>query len=149
MPTPTTFPFTRGQNVTLRCYQGNSPIYLATKNFKVEENATETADPVNGELRDRLDKVANHYSFSGEVYVADAILMDTIIAAQDADDAQGLPLNQGAAVFIKHRNGTQSAYAMAEAKFGPFDFNPGERSAATMITFKGRFRFWTKLPSFG
>lgn len=145
--TPSSIPFVRGQNVTLRLFQGGVPVYVSTKNFKVEENATEANDPVNGEIRDRLDKVTNFYSFSCEVYENDTALMDAYIAAQEANDAQGLPLSQSAAVQKKMRDGTRKAYAMQEACFGPWDYAPGERSATAMHTLKGRFRFWKALPS--
>lgn len=145
--TPSSIPFVRGQNVTIRLFQGGSPVYITTKNFKVEENATEANDPVNGEIRDRLDKVTNYYSFSCDVYENDTVLMDAYMEAQEAEDAQGLPLSQSAAVQKKMRDGTRVAYAMQEAKFGPWDYAPGERTATSMTTIKGRFRFWKRLPS--
>jgi len=140
-------PFTRGQNVTLRLFQDGRPVYVLTKNFKIEESATEISDPVNGEIRDRLDKVTNSYSFSCEIYENDTVFMDAYMAAQEANDAQGLPLSQSAAVQKKMRDGTRVAYAMQEAVFGPWDYAPGERSAATMTNLKGKFRFFKRLPS--
>jgi len=145
--TPSSIPFTRGQNVPLRLFQDGKPIYVSTKNFKVEENATEAADPVNGEIRDRLDKVTNYYSFSCEIYENDTAIMDAYMDAQDANDAQGLPLSQSAAVQKKMRDGTRKAYAMQECCFGPWDYAPGERSATSMTNLKGRFRWWKSLPS--
>ncbi len=145
--TPSNIPFTRGQNVTLRLFQNGSPVYITTKNFKVEENATEAADPVNGEIRSRLAKVTDYYSFSCEIYENDKVFMDAYIAAQEAEDAQGLSLPQAASVQKKMRDGTRVAYAMQEACFGPWDYAPGEKSSASMHSLKGRFRFWKQLPS--
>lgn len=147
MPTPTSIPFTRGLNVVLKLYQNGKPIYIKTKNFKVEVNATEVSDPVNGEDRDRLDLVVNSYSFSCEIYENDKEFMDSYLASQAADDEQGLPLAQSAAVQKKMRDGTRVAYSMLEAKFGPWDYAPGERANAAMHNLKGRFRYWKQVPS--
>lgn len=140
-------PFTRGQNVILRLYQDGKSVYIAAKNWKVEENATEAADGVNGEIRDRLDKVTNYYTATVDIYQADAELMNAIIDAQDADDAQGLPLKQTAAVLKSHRDGTKSAYLMQEAKFGPWTDDAPGRAENIMLNLKLRFRFWKKVPS--
>lgn len=140
-------PFTRGQNVTLKFYQDGKPIIIQAKNWKVEENATEAADGVNGEIRDRLDKVTNYYTATADLYQADSSVMQSILAAQDADDAQGLPLKQTAAVMKAHRDGTRSAYMMQECKFGPWTDDAPGRSDTIMISFKLRFRFWKKIPT--
>ncbi len=135
-------PFTRGQNCILRLVQDNEPVIIAAKSWSVEENANEANDGVNGELRDRLDKIINFYSGTVEIYQSDRDVMDKIIAAQSADDAQGLPLDQYAVIQKRHRDGTKVAYLMEEAVFGPFTDNASGRAENVMLTLKFRFRFW-------
>jgi hypothetical protein len=140
-------PFIRGQNVKLRVYQQGVPIYVPAKNWKVSENATENADGVNGEYRDRLDKVTNYYDVSFDVYAEDEDLMNAIMAAQDVDDAAGLPLKQTLAVQMEKRNGTRVAYVCMEAKLGPWGMDMTTRQEAIMYPMKARFRWWKPVPT--
>lgn len=135
-------PFFRGQNVVIRLYQQNKPVYLAAKNWDVEENATEIADGVNGEHRDRLDKVTNYFQGSVDIFQTDQEQMKAYIAAQDADDANQLPLKQTMAVQITHRDGTRAAYLMQGVKLGPFKTGMTSRQDAIMLNLKFRFQFW-------
>lgn len=84
-------PFTRGQNAVLKLFQNNKPIYFACKVWDVEENATEIADGVGGENRDRLDKVINYFTMSVDIYHADEAAIQAYMDAQDADDGGILP----------------------------------------------------------
>lgn len=140
-------PFFRGQNVVLKFYQDNKPVYLAAKNWDVEENATEAADGVNGEYRDRLDKVTNYYTASVDVFQTDQEVLQAYMAAQDADDNNQLPLKQTCAIQINHRDGTRAAYLLTECKVGPFKETNGSRSDAVMLNLKIRFRFFKPVPS--
>lgn len=140
-------PFFRGKDVVLKLYQDGKPVYIAAKNWDVEENATEVAEGVNGEDRDRLDKVTNYYSASVDIYQADQTFMDAYIAAQAKDDASVLPLKQSAAIMIKHRDGTRAAYLLQEAKFGPTKTTQSGRADAVMLNVKVRFRYYRKVPT--
>src|SRR5688572_17462781 len=112
-------PFFRGQNVVLKLYQNNKPVYLQAKNWEVEENATEIADGVNGENRDRLDKVTNYYSATVDVFQTDQEVVEAYMEAQSADDNNLLPLKQTAAVQITQRDGVRAAYVLQNVKAGP------------------------------
>lgn len=144
---PSNIPFFRGRNVKLKMYQDGKPVYLAAKNWDVEENATEIAEGVNGEERDRLDKVTNYFSCSVDIYQADQELMNSIIAAQDQDDLETLPLDQRCAVLINQRDGTSAAYGLMECKFGPFKMTQSGRGDAVMLNLKIRARYYKKVPS--
>ena len=141
-------PFFRGQNVRLKFYQSGAPVYLAAKNWSVEENAAEIADGVNGEDRDRLDKVTNFYSASVDVFQTDQEVMQAIIDAQTTDDVAGLPLKQTASIQIRHRDGTKAAYLLKEVKAGPFTTAMTSRQDAVMVTLKLRFRYFAPVQSF-
>jgi hypothetical protein len=140
-------PFFRGKDVTLRIYQDGKPVYIPAKNWKVTEEAHEAADGVNGEDRDRLDKVTNYYSATVDIFQNDQELMTALIAAQDEDDASNLPLSQAAAIQIRQRDGRRAVYLLEEAKFGPWDMNQGGRAEAVMLTLKLRFRYYKPAPS--
>ena len=75
-------PFIRGENAVLRVYQQRgaavSPIYIPIKNWKINENATEVVEGVQGENRDRLDKVTNYYDITFDAYLQDIELWTAI-----------------------------------------------------------------------
>jgi hypothetical protein len=140
-------PFFRGQNCVLKAYQNGKPVTLLAKVWDVDENATEIAEGVNGEHRDRLDKVTNYYSTSVDMYQTDQEVMQAIMDAQDVDDANGLPLKQTCAIQINHRDGTKAAYILQECKFGPFKESQGGRADAVMLNLKIRFRYFKPVPT--
>lgn len=143
--------FFRGENVQLRFYQQKGaalrPVYLAAKTWKVGENATEINDGVNGEDRDRLDKVTNFYEISFDIFQGDVDFMDAYMEAQAADDNNEFPLKQSFAVLIKTARGN-FAYQCQEAKVGPWDQNNSSRQDAVMLSLKARCRYYKKLKSF-
>src|SRR5687767_11322537 len=112
----TNIPFFRGQNVTLRVFQNNKPVYVAAKTWDVEENAAEIADGVNGEDRDRLDKVTNYYSLTVDIFQTDQEVVQAYLDALARDDSAQLPMKQTLGISIKHRDGTRAAYVLQEAK---------------------------------
>lgn len=135
-------PFFRGKDVALKLYQDGKTIVIQAKNFNVEENAVEAADPVCGEDRDRLDKVTNFFSGSVDIYQSDVSVLNKIIDAQKPDDAAALPLNQSGAVYVKMRDGTRAVFLMKQMKLGPFGFNIAGRTDDAMVNLKFRFRYW-------
>ncbi len=138
----TNIPFIRGRDVLMKVYQDGAPVLIEAKNFDLEENATENADGVNGEDRDRLDKVTNFYSGSIDIYQSDQHVMDMIMAAQVQDDAAGLPLEQFATFRFNNRDGTRTTYILQECKFGPFKDNASGRGDTVMLNLKIRGRYW-------
>lgn len=137
--------FFKGENVALKMYQSGKPVTVLGKNFDIEESATEMNDGVNGENRDRLDKVTNYYNISVDLYQNDQEQMEAIIAAQDVDDAAGFALPQSCAVQIQQRDGTRAAYLLQECKFGPFKWASGGRDENTMLNLKIRARYVKKV----
>lgn len=143
-------PFVRGENAVLTFYQQSGAalkkVNIACKNWKVSENATEIAEGVNGENRDRLDKVINYYECTFDIYQPDVEFMTAYIAAQDNDDANGFPLKQTFAVMLKTPRGNY-AYSCQEGKVGPCDTNLSSRSDAVMVSVKARFRYYKQIPA--
>lgn len=134
-------PFVRGRDVLLKIYQDSKPVLIDCKNFDLEENATETNDGVCGEDRDRLDKVTNFYSGTFDIYQVDQHVMQSIMDAQDQDDAAGIPLNQSASFRINNRDGTRTTYLLQEVKIGPFKNAAGGRGELLMLNLKIRGRY--------
>ncbi len=140
--------FYRGENVVFKFYQNGRPVFIAAKNWSVDQNATEVADGVGGENRDRLDIVTNYFSASCDVFQNDQALMQAILDSQTAHDAAGLPLKQSAAIQIRHRNGTKATYLLKEVCAGPWGQNMSSRSEAVMLNLKMRFTKFEPVQSF-
>jgi len=131
--------FFRGEDVTLKIYQDGAPVYIAAKNWTVDQQATEIQEGVNGEQRDRLDLVTNYYSGSVDIYQADQVLMRAMMDAQQTDDAAATPLEQRASVRIRQRDGTRAAYKLSNCRFGPWTMAQSGRADPVMLTMKFRF----------
>lgn len=146
-----TDPFIRGENVQLRFYQQKGgalkPVYIAAKNWKVSENATEVNDGVNGEDRDRLDKVTNYYEITFDIFLPDMEFLDAYMEAQAAMDNNEFPLKQSFAVLIKTPRGNY-AYQCQEAMVGPWDKSMSSRSDGVMQSLKARCRYYKPLKTF-
>ncbi len=138
----TNIPFIRGRDVKMKLYQDSKPVLIDAKNFDLEENATENADGVNGEDRDRLDKVTNYYTGTVDIYQSDQHVMQMIMDAQVQDDAAGLPLTQFATIIFNNRDGTRTTYLLKECKFGPFKDTAAGRGDTAMLNLKIRGRYW-------
>lgn len=143
-------PHIRGENVSLKFYQQKNgsikPVYIAAKNWKVTENATEVAEGVNGENRDRLDKVTNYYDCTFDIFLPDMEFMTAYIEAQNAFDNVELPLKQTFAVLIKTEKGNY-AYLCQEAVVGPIDLSMSGRADPVMVNVKARFRYYKAAPA--
>lgn len=140
--------FFRGENVTLKLYLRGKPVLLLSKNWNVNQNATEISEGVGGENRDRLDIVTNSFGGSVDVYQSDQEVMDALIDDQTVRDASGLPLSWNGAVQIRHRNGTKANYLLQEVCVGPWGETMSGRPDAVMLNLKFRFTKWKKVQSF-
>lgn len=140
--------FFRGQNVTFKFYQNGKNVYIAAKNWNVNQNGTEINDGVNGEQRDRLDFITNSFSASVDMYQSDQEFMQALMDAQSANDAQGLPLKQTAAIQIRHRDGTKATYLLKECCVGPWGTTMSGRTEAVMMNIKLRFAEYSPVQSF-
>lgn len=146
-----TDPHIRGEDATLRFYQQKGtalkPVYIAAKNFKVTENASEIREGVQGERRDRLDKVTNFYEITFDIFLPDLEFLTSYIEAQDALDAgTQFPLKQSFAVLLKTPRGN-FAYNCQEAIVGPIDLSMTGRSDPLMINVKAACRWVKQIPS--
>lgn len=142
-------PFIRGQNTVLGFLQqagtAIKKVNVASKSWKLSENALEAADGVGGEIRDRLAKVTNYYEGSSDIYMPDMEVMDAYLLSQEADDNNEFPLKQAMSVTFKTPRGNL-VYSGQEVVIGPWDFSMSGRADVVMQTLKFRFRFWKKLP---
>lgn len=143
-------PFFRGEDVLLKLYQQSGAaikaVYLAAKNWKVNENATETNEGVQGENRDRLDKVTNFYDVNFDIYQSDVAFLTAYLAAQAALDNNQIPLQQSFAVLIRTPKGN-FAFVCQEAVVGPIDMGMTGRADPVMVNCKARFRYFAPVPS--
>lgn len=143
-------PFIRGEDVVLKFYQQKGAamknVLILAKNWNVDENATEIAEGVQGENRDRLDKVTNYYEGSFDIYQNDKEFIEAYIEAQEALDSNQIPLKQSFAVLTKTPKGN-FAYVCQEAVVGPCKESMTSRQDAVMYNVKFRFRYYRRVPS--
>lgn len=140
-------PFVRGSNSTFKVYFNNRPLYLPCKVWNVDESATEHADGVNGEDRDRLDKTTNFFDTQLELFQSDMTVMQSYLDAIAADDAQGLPTVQTCALRLKLRDGTSANFILKECKVGPMKLASSGRADPIMLSLKVRSRYFVPVPS--
>lgn len=136
--------FFRGRDVSLKFYQDGNAVLLNATNWSVEQNATEVADGINGETRDRLDIVTNYYSASADVLQNDQEVMKALIADQENEDASALPLSKSAAVVVRMRDGTRAAFILRGVVLGPFSETMSGRSDGVKLSIKFRFTSYTQ-----
>lgn len=145
MATPKNIPFTRGKNVTMKLFNDNNPVIVFGKNWTIEQNATEVADDVNGEIRVRLDLITNFFSGTVDIYESDESVMSEIIKQQANDDAYAAPLSQSASIRIRHNDGSKAAYRCKGMVWGPWTSATPGRTEAKMLTLKFRFTDWERV----
>ncbi len=138
-------PFVRGQNAVLTFSQDRRPVTIRVKTYDLTEESSEHSDGVNGEHRDRLDKTINSFSLSMDLFQEDQTIMEAYMAAQDADDANQLPLHQTMAIQITHRDGTRASYILQECKVGPMKLSNSSRQEVFSLNLKVRFRFMKRV----
>lgn len=140
---PTT-PFASGKNHKLVFILNDDKVTLFPRTWNVKENATISADPVNGEDRDRLQKVVNFYEMSVNAYVDTFKPLDALIANSKHLDLLTGAQPAGIAMMIYPNDGTKALYQGRELSIDDWEYNPGERATRAMMTIPIRFRYFDK-----
>ena len=139
--------FLRGQNCSVRIYQGGRNVTVLSKSFNVDENVTESNDDVNGEYRSRLDRTTNYYSMALELFLNDQEQIQMVLDYQANEDAAGFSLPQSCAIQMANRDGSRAAFLCKEARFGPWKMGISGRDDAITFSLGVRFRFFVPLPT--
>lgn len=140
-------PLVKGQNSVFKFFLDGNEVILNTKSWNCKANVTKIADAVNGETRDRLDRVVNYFEISAECFNRDMKVLDAILSDIDNDDQSVTPLDKAGGVRIKVNDGSRRAYQCKEIVLDDFDLTASERAPRTMTKLTFRCRFFEKVKS--
>ena len=103
------------------------------KSTKVEEVAELAADGVNGETRDRLQKITKYYNVTHEVYDdgQSSALLKTWLANQANEDAGAPQLPFAGGLRFNYLDGTAGGFTMTGCNLGPLSYSTNERTSRT------------------
>lgn len=137
--------FRKGRHATLSLFiDGTKTAPLTAESHEVKQVTEEIADAVNGENRDRLDKVIKHYALSLKCFNETAEKLKTLLgydAALDDDDQQAVQFG----LKLKERKGS-SSFTMTECVIDGWTWTGGQGQAArAMIDIPIRGRYFKAL----
>lgn len=134
--------FFAGKDITAGFFFNGAPVNIFCKSFTIDEDAVEVSDGVNGEPRQRYQKITNGYNVSIECYQADSAILDayfTDIANNDAGEAQ---LNKNIGFKILFRDGTKYSVSLKGVTWGPLAVNSGGRTERVMASLKFKCQYF-------
>ena len=119
--------FISGKHCIAKVYLGNPPApwNIIVKSTKVEEVAELAADGVNGETRDRLQKITKYYNVTHEVYDdgQSSALLKTWLANQANEDAGAPQLPFAGGLRFNYLDGTAGGFTMTGCNLGPLSYS--------------------------
>lgn len=136
-------PFMKGEHCLLQFYFNGAKVILNAKNWNVRVNVTKIADGVGGENRDRLDVSVNYFEFTANCFNRNTALLDAYLADQANNDTGVAPLDKGAGITVKPRDGSKKAYVAKEMCMDDFDLTMGGRVDRVMNQIGFRSRYFT------
>ncbi len=141
-------PFLYGQNTVFRVTQNGQPWTLQVKSWSIAQTATEAADGVNGEKRDRHQTIVNGYACEFDPYTdSGSQVLATLIANQDVRDEGLADQSLAGAIIFEYLNGTAQGFALKECTMGPFNVGSTGRNAPVMNKMKFRARWFAMVPA--
>ena len=139
--------FFTGQQSVIRFFFNGAELRLNTKSWSVKPDVTKINDSVCGEDADRLDRVVNFWSFEADCLQRDLQIFDAYIADVANDNLAVAPLDKGAGVRFKLRDGTKKVYAGREFVFDESSISASGRSDRTGNKITFRCRYFTSVKS--
>lgn len=139
-----------GRDAKFRVSFNGAPWVLVVKSWRIQEQATEAADGVCGEQRDRLQIITNFYRCTLECNDdGSSRTFENFIQNQLNEDSQlpDLPLAAGQILTFRGIGGTRKAFMLKDCTRGPLDFNVPGRSAAAVHTISLRARQFSSVPA--
>jgi hypothetical protein len=127
---------------------GRWPVLV--KSWRVQEQAVEAADGVNGEQRDRLQKITQFYKAMFDCYDSgNENTLSNLIQNQSNEDAQlpDLPVAGGLLFTFRGNRGIRQAFTLKNGTLGPLDMNMGGRTSALNHALSYRFQYFTQIPA--
>lgn len=139
-----------GRDTKFRVYFNNSLWPVVVKSWRIQEQAVEAADGVNGEIRDRLQKITNFFKCTFDCYDdGTTSTLENILFNQENEDAinPDLPFSGGVQFFYRNKAGSRKAFVLGDCSLGPMDINSGGRTSALNHALSFRARFFTAVPA--
>lgn len=133
-----------GKNTTFKVYFNNTPWLVITKTWRVTEQAVEATDGINGEQRDRLQKVTQFYRCTFDCYDdGSSNNLQNLITNQLQEDAQlpDLPLSGGLIFTYPALAGARKAFVLKNCTMGPLDIGSSGRTTAinSALSFRAQY----------
>lgn len=139
--------FYKGQQAVFRFFFDGTEVVLNSKSWAVKVNVTKIADGVNGEDRDRLDRVTNYFEITADCFQRDVKILQAMLADIANDDQTVPPLDKGGGVRIKLYDGSRKAFVCKEVVWDDFDFGATARADRAMIKVSWRCRYFDEVRS--
>jgi hypothetical protein len=140
--------FISGKHVTSRVYFSNQPWNIKVRTTRVEENAVEVEDHVNGEDRARPQKLINLYRVTLECFEdGSSTILQNFLTNQANEDANLPQLPLAAGLLFKFLDGTKGGWAFRECSLGPLNFGAGGRTERMMHTVTFRAKYFGTVPT--
>src|ERR1700690_3693041 len=115
--------FFKGQQAVFRVFLDSQELILNTKSWNVKVNVTKIADGVNGEDRDRLDRVVNYFEISADAFQRDVLVLQGFLKDIKNDDASVFGLAKGGGMRLKILDGSRKSFQCKEMTFDDWDFS--------------------------
>lgn len=135
-------PFLKGQQSVFKFFVDGTEILLNAKSWNVKVNVTKIADGVNGEDRDRLDRVVNYFEISADCFQRDTKLLEAALKDIQNDDTSVTPLLKAGGVRLKILDGSRKAFLCKEMLLDDFDFVASGRADRSMAKVTMRCRYF-------
>jgi hypothetical protein len=139
-----------GRDTKFKVYFNNAPWPVVVKTWRVQEQAVEAADGVNGEQRDRLQKITNFYKCTFDCYDDGSTdTLENLIANQQNEDAQQPDLSLSGGLIFTYRGnaGRRKAFVLKSCSLGPLDMNSGGRTTALNHALSFRAQYFDPVPA--
>lgn len=116
-----------GKNTNFKVSWNQTIWGLYVKTWSVEEVAVEAEDGVNGEQRDRLQKITKYFRAMFDCYDdGSSQILQNLITNQANDDAYNPQLPLAGGILFNYQNATKAAFVLNGCTMGPLKMNsPG------------------------
>jgi hypothetical protein len=139
--------FISGKHCLARIRFNNQPWTVKVKSTRVEEVAVEAEDGVNGEERDRLQKLTKYYRVTQEVYQdSGSQIFENYLANQANEDANQPQLPLAGGLVFTYLNGSKGGFTLSGCSLGPLNHNESGRTERNMNTITYRAQYFNKTP---
>lgn len=139
--------FVSGKNTQFRLQWNATVFTVYTKTWSVEEVAVEAEDGVNGETRDRLQKITKYYRANFDCYDdGSSQILQNLITNQANDDAYNpqLPL-AGGVLFTYQTGNSKAAFVLNGCTMGPLKVNNPGRTERVMHSLSLRAQYFAQV----